>query len=679
MALTTDISHAPAVDEASGFPASVRGRREGPLRVLLVEDSRTDAAIVTELLEQGPLGNVAVSRVERVDEARERLAKESFDVLLVDLQLPDARGIEAVVRLRAQAKAMPLVVLTGSDDEEVAMSALRCEADDYLEKRELTERSIARAIRYSIERRKWHSVFRYLIEKHPDAAVLVDAEGRVFLSNPAASELLGIPQGGLEAKRFPFAIDPDDVSEVEVATGVVAEMRSARIEWYGADAYLVSLHDVTSRKRSEESLRKLAIELTADRTRLETLVATDPLTGILNRRGLEQMLESELSRVNRYGAALTSILVDCDNFKEINANYGYGGGDAVLVEIANRLRGIIRATDRVGRIGGDEFLLLLPETRLAEAMVLAERVRVAIGSPAVKWAGEPVRVTVSIGIAAVPEACTVEEIFWLAQRALTKSKRHGKNRVMVETDASAEPESVSGHAGARVEELLSRPEWFATVAQPIYTLDGEHVIGHELLTRLRGGDFTGIHGLFMAALGRNSLVPLDLQCLRVALKGARRRAFEGRLHVNLFPSTIVTTPADLLIEMLRESGAPSCFCVEIGEHELIRDHVKFRDQILALRKLGVQIALDDVGFGKSSLEALVVLEPDIVKLDRRCIEDVLGNPNRARQLTRLMRVVESLDATAIAVGIESRDALAVLRDIGITLGQGFLWGKPDEL
>jgi EAL domain-containing protein (putative c-di-GMP-specific phosphodiesterase class I) len=131
-----------------------------------------------------------------------------------------------------------------------------------------------------------------------------------------------------------------------------------------------------------------------------------------------------------------------------------------------------------------------------------------------------------------------------------------------------------------------------------------------------------------------------------------------------------------LISLLPEGVRPENLCIEISEQQFIGDPTYLRDHVLALKKEGIQVAIDDVGFGRSSLESLIILEPDIVKIDRKYVSGVADEPAKARLLKRLVKVVQALGAELVAEGIEQREELEMLVELGVRYGQGWYWGKP---
>lgn len=215
---------------------------------------------------------------------------------------------------------------------------------------------------------------------------------------------------------------------VSVATSAFEEMD---------ESHLIHIFtDLTSQKSTEQRLKAMLSELEKSSNRLEELVKSDPLTGLLNRRGLEAVLSREVSLARRNNTEVVAILVDLDNFKGVNDTYGHAGGDSVLRAVADAMRETLRTSDWVGRIGGDEFMIFLPATTLENGIHAAERIRAAVANKSVPKDGGFIRATTSLGVARLPlEVSSLEQVLELTKSGLKSSKHKGKNSVSVSTDA----------------------------------------------------------------------------------------------------------------------------------------------------------------------------------------------------------------------------------------------------
>ena len=655
-----------------------------PLNLLLVEDNPADAMIVRRLLADSR-PEFVLRRATRLSHAEEVLRRTPPDVVLLDLTLPDSRGISTVERATKAAPTVPIVVLTGCDNEEWGRRAIQASAQDYLVKGRIDRSIVVRTLTHAIERNRLQqqlfeseASFRHLIEASADGILLLDRSDRVQLVNPAGYRLL---QGGgdkLIGERLeaPWA-GPQALQEVATAGGHAVEIRRTRVTWRGQPMRMLTLHDVSERRRSEQAQRVLFAELQQANEKLSELVHLDPLTELPNRRALEQALDTEIARVRRSGSALAALLLDCDDFKRINDRLGHAAGDAVLAQIAARIRHTVRTTDHVARIGGDEFLILLPGASLWEGMHFAERIRLAIASSPVLSTPEPVTVTISTGCCRVPQSSSsVEEVLALTRLALKRSKALGKNRVSGETFAD---EVACREQRTEVVAQLCKGNVFNTVSQRIVCLRDDSLAGYELLSRSSVVGLESPSDFFRTCLESNVLTYVDLACLKTSIAATRALRHPITVHVNIFPSTILSTPTDALCRLFSSGSQQVRFCLEVSEQQCICDPRELRRKLDALREHGVLIALDDVGFGRTSLELLIMVEPNVVKIDGEFVRGASRDASQRKALGRLVRVIDTLKADLVAEGIETPEHLDIVRQTGVPYGQGFMWGQPGEL
>jgi EAL domain-containing protein (putative c-di-GMP-specific phosphodiesterase class I) len=209
-------------------------------------------------------------------------------------------------------------------------------------------------------------------------------------------------------------------------------------------------------------------------------------------------------------------------------------------------------------------------------------------------------------------------------------------------------------------------------------VDGR-VIANELLVRGPRGDLEQPSVLFALASSANSLITFDLNCLRASIATRAQMPRSVRCHVNIHPATLIGVPIATILDIIGRTLRPHELCIELSEQRLVGSPMRLQEARNVLRSRGIDVALDDVGFGHSSLEALIVLEPDIVKIDRRFVHGVSKDAGRIRDLRRLVGVLQGLGAEVIAEGVESRPDIDTLIPIGIEFGQGYFWDKPSEV
>jgi len=364
-------------------PRSSVAQSAGPqaevIRILLIEDRPEDAQLLWETLRESNAQAFEVLHVCELSEGLERLARERFDLVLLDLNLPDSAGIETLARLQSESPDVPVVILTGLDDADVAVQAIRLGAQDFLSKDGLTRRSVSGPIRYAIERYRMLSLLcqqaeelhatedglQALLTENADGIAVVGRDGAIQFVNPAAESLFGAKEQELRGKPFGFPVAVGETTELDIVRApgdaTVVEMRAAEIQWQGEWAYLASLRDITDRVKQREQLRQLA--------------TTDELTGLHNRRAFLELGGQQVKLADRAKSELVLVYVDVDRMKAIDDTLGHLVGDQALLDTAFVLVHTFRESDLVARIGGDEFAVLAIEAGLPAAKVLDARLK----------------------------------------------------------------------------------------------------------------------------------------------------------------------------------------------------------------------------------------------------------------------------------------------------------------
>ena len=410
---------------------------------------------------------------------------------------------------------------------------------------------------------------------------------------------------------------------------------------------------------------------------LERLALLDPLTEFLNRRGLQKTLSREIEWVRKSKFPLLAVLLDLDDFKRVNDAFGHAVGDRVLKEVSHAFLKTLRTTDYVARIGGDEFVILLPQTSMLAGLKLAERIRLAIAETSIDVGADKIQVTASLGLAEVfQENNTVEALLSKMHEALAQSKRKGKNRISSD-GAGAKSGVGQGRLLEQVLETMKDGKSYRVVKQPIFRLKDLTVSGYEFLSRSSVEPFETPEDFFKTCLEFNSLGFVDQLCFRNCVAQANKLPQGIKKHINLYPATLLSVSPDQLLSAFPKGAQLSDFCVEIGEELIPGDSSALLQNSDKLKQAGLTIAIDDVGFGKSSLESLVILEPHFVKIDKRLVIGIADDRSHLRVLERLLEVIHTLGAQVIAEGIEREEDLKVLQSLGVEYGQGFLWGQPE--
>lgn len=403
-----------------------------------------------------------------------------------------------------------------------------------------------------------------------------------------------------------------------------------------------------------------------------TATSVDALTRVLNRYGLAVRLTGETALARTRGQPLSAVVVNCDELRAINAHHGMILGDVALVEVAKRIRDSVRPDDAIARIGSDEFVVLLRGQDMQVATQVAERIRLAVGQRPISESHGPVKLTVSVAVVPVePRTESIDSLLRELDTAMRKSKQMGRNRVTI-TGEMAALEPTDRDRRARVTEAMGH---LRVAAQDLVQLDnGEHV-GVELLVRGPRGLLESPVDLFRTAFECDLLGTLDEACLRACL-GQAHRFGTGDVHINVYPRTLLALWPEHLLQWLADGAQPERICFELCEQQIVGRPGYLVERLRALRALGFRIAVDDVGFGNSCLESLIVLEPDIVKIDRSFVTGASSQPELAKNLERILRVTKALGAMSVVEGVEQAADAALALSMGADCGQGYLWSRP---
>ncbi|HEY0593473.1 MAG TPA: diguanylate cyclase, partial [Thermoanaerobaculia bacterium] len=471
----------------------------------------------------------------------------------------------------------------------------------------------------------------------------------VVFSMPPASDSSAVRSLRSTAPEIPLIVLAREDSAADIALEAGAE--DVIPESAVGDRILRrSIRNALQRHRERRRLSDVTRELQEANRRLERMALIDPLTDLLNRRGLQRALTELVERIQRDAIDVAVVLIDIDDFKSVNDTLGHAVGDVALREIARRLRAGVRSTDHVARLGGDEFLLLLPAADRRELHRIGERLRNAIAGIILQNGDVSLPVGASVGaLMLTTEMPSIDLVLSTAGPLLKQSKGDGKNRV---TLAGARDSGA-----AEREELCNavcRSAGVFAVSQPIIRLADGTVAGYELLARVAHNGSTELPERFFSACAERNLLTLaDHRCFRRCLEFAEQLPRAARRHFNLFPSTIIGVPAEHLLRDIRERFDPKTVCIEISESQIVGDASYLIEPVEQLRAGGVRIGLDDVGCGNTSVESLLLLEPDVIKLDKRVVRGVSGDAVARGRLERLVEMSRLVATQVIAEGIQT--------------------------
>ncbi|MFC6441590.1 EAL domain-containing protein [Bowmanella sp. JS7-9] len=432
--------------------------------------------------------------------------------------------------------------------------------------------------------------------------------------------------------------------------------------------YVVVMTDISEQKRAQQEL--------------ETLANYDSLTGLPNRNLILDRIQHAIEHATRRNQRLAALFIDLDRFKQVNDSLGHDAGDFLLLEIARRLKGALRVDDTVGRLAGDEFIVLIEELGDADHLKsLAQKITEEVDRP-VDINGNQVSVSASVGIAMYPDhANTPAELIKAADIAMYHSKSAGRNRFCFFTSEMNEEARVRLELESKLKQALSLQQ-FVNFYQPIVDIDSGKTVGLELLLRwhLDGETISPVRFIPMAEeLGL--IVPLTFAAIKrglVDLAQWRQQGFTPYLSVNLSALHLEKgiNPAEF-DQLLAEHGlTPECLRLEITESALMKDHSQAQVSMEALYDAGYRFSLDDFGTGYSSLRYLKEFPIDTVKIDRSFVSDIGVDASDESIIRTTLLLAESLDMSCVAEGVETLEQVAFFKVNHCPYMQGYLFSKP---
>jgi diguanylate cyclase (GGDEF)-like protein len=432
----------------------------------------------------------------------------------------------------------------------------------------------------------------------------------------------------------------------------------------------------------------LAAEVTERRqaeARAHALATRDPLTGLLNRRSLLEHLEHAIARAARQKQQLAVVFMDMDRFKSINDTLGHDVGDAVLIEVAERIRGAVRESDVVARLGGDEFVVIMEGISTAQdAGAVARKIVEANAAPCLVQEHN-LKTSVSAGISLFPQdGDNVRELMRGADLAMYHAKQHRIGSVEFFRAELNDRMMERLRLENEMQQALECGQFFLYYQPKIDLLTGR-ITGVEALLRWqhpRHGLMTAASFLSEAA-DSGLLLPIGEWVLQTACAQARQwldaepSLRQLSIAVNIAIPQIADNLPETLQHMLRQHDIPpSCLQLEITESLLISDLDQTTRVLNEISEGGVTIAIDDFGTGYSSLSALKALPIDILKIDQSFVRDLGKTAGDTALVAAIVNMARALALRVVAEGVETPEQLAILKSLGCDEAQGYLLGKP---
>jgi len=553
--------------------------------------------------------------------------------------------------------------------------------------RDLRERK-----RYEWEARRAVTLLQSTLDSTADGILVIGHDGRVLTWNRRFAEMWGVPaevmehddDQGLIGQLVPQLSDPaafiNNMAELhehpEDESVHVLELKDGRrLEQYSIGRYLDdepmrvwSFRDVTARMAAEKQIEFQAYH--------------DALTQLPNRRLFLERLEMNLMTARRHRANLAVLFIDLDRFKTINDTLGHDVADALLIEIAQRLKSCVRQTDTVARHGGDEFTIILPDLHEPEdAAQVAEKILERVAEPVIVGANS-IEISVSIGIAVHPyDGTDIETLLRNSDDAMYRAKQAGRNNYQLCTEEMKTRATERSSMQSRLRKAMDNDE-LVLAYQPQVSLTTGRIVGAEAIIRWNDRERGVIEARDFIPVAEETrlIVPLGEWALFTACRQLRQWSDSGlpplRMAVNISARQFQQRDLAALVRRAMDDSRidPALLELEIRETTAMRDVGLTIELLNFLREVGVTIAIDDFGSSYSSLGSLRVLPINAVKMDRSLVASVATAEADASIVAAVIGVSRRLRLRVASDGVETREQCAFLKDHGCQEAQGSYFG-----
>lgn len=673
-----------------------------PIRVLHIEDSPFDQELVKHALDHAEEKFVltATNNRSRFEAA---LKTGDFDCVLSDFNILGFTGLEVFDAVRAVQPKLPVVILTGTGSEELAVIALKRGVADYILKSPQHIQRLPTTLSHVVEQSRLTgqlerqqeqiALAAKFFEVSGEGIIITDAQGTILTVNPFFCEITGYaPEDVIGRSPSLLKSDAHDALFYQAMWDSITETG----EWHGEitnkrkdGTFFTEWLSISAVQDAEGKVRNYIGQISdvAERRvmneRLQHLAQYDALTDLPNRSLLNDRLEQTLTNAVRYERSVALLTIDLARFRSINEQYGHGAGDKVLIEVAQRLAHLIRSGDTVARSGADDFTIILANLQHdKDAILLAQRILDRIAQP-IGIGNRQLTVTANIGIGLFPkDGMSAEALFKASDIALDRSRQAGKGLFRFYTKEMDEDAERRLRLEADLRLAFENRELHIHY-QPQVNLINGRICGYEALLRWTHPELGPVSpAQFIPMAEEIGLIDaIGAWVINEACKQNQTWVAAGHplLPMAVNVSARQFQHSDLVrvvSQALADSGLPGAGLeLEITESAFLDDIVKVAFVLDQIKSLGVQLALDDFGTGYSSLSHLSSLPFDKIKIDQSFIRDIISNPVNAAIVNATIAMGRSLNMTVLAEGVENEAQLQFLRNRQCEAMQGWLFSK----
>lgn len=682
--------------------------------ILITDDDPRMLKSIKELLStQGYQIDLALGGQESI----EKLSQRPYDLLLLDLKMPDINGHEVMQFINQQEIDITTIVISGETSLEDISQALRHGAYDYLKKPYIPEEltaTVGNAIKKKQLEKSHHSIqsrlnrseklHRFIVNNSPDIIFILDKKGNFSFINAQIETMLGFSRKELIGKPFLSLVDHSN-ERIEYfferalsphANPQTTELTLRNQNDSDSCFFEISLWSISDgnqkipEKNSHFYAYGTARDIT-DRKEAEAFINFqayhDLLTRLPNRSLFKDRLNTAITQADRNQSQLAVMFIDLDRFKIINDSLGHTMGDRLLQSVSHRLQEHIRKSDTLSRFGGDEFTLLLPEISGQEAAVqVAEKILESIKKP-FKITGHDIYVGASIGIAMYPNGGdNMDSLIKNSDIAMYQVKHTGKDGYCIYNSDMCEDPSQRLMLERDIRQAIELDE-FEVFYQPQVEPKSQQLVGVEALVRWHHPELGLLSPSQFISIAEESrlITHIDKLTLRKACREIRLHHRQGhpnlQLAVNLSPIMIERDDfVDTITSILKEEDFPASLLeLEITENILMGDRQDIVEKLLLLASKGIKLALDDFGTGYSSLSYLQKYPLKTLKIDRSFIHSISHKTDEACIVNAIIAMAQGLHLSIVAEGVESQEQLDYLSSLGCDTVQGFFFGKASTL
>jgi diguanylate cyclase (GGDEF)-like protein/PAS domain S-box-containing protein len=687
--------------------------QEKKTRILIADDEAQIREVLHELLE----ADYECVEVSSAEEALAVVRQENFELVLSDIMMGGITGLEMVPQVLELAPDTVVIMISGEQNIESAIEALRAGAFDYITKpfdlrhveaavkRALEHQALRRSKRYyenfleeivkqrTAELNKANQTLSVLIQASPLAIFVLDTEGKVILWNPAAEAMFGWSE--TEVLNHPFPLVPEEKRETfragfegALEGKAVTDYQTRRPKKDGTlidvNVWMAALFDANGEINGIMAIVADITERKQAEARINYLAYHDTLTGLPNRVSFEEQLAASLTHAESNQESLAVMFLALDRFKKFNDTLGHIIGDQLLKSVAGRLALSMNEGDAVARFGSDEFGFLLAGIKGAEDVARRAREFQGTLERPFNIESHELYVTSSIGISLYPlDGRDSQELLKSAGAALYRAKQAGGSNYQFYT-ADMNEEALQRLAlENQLRWGLERKE-YRVYYQPQVNIDTGQITGMEALVRWQHPELGLVPPAQFIPLAEDTglIAPLGEWVLRTACAQTKQWHDCGfqNLHVavNLSPRQFQQPDLVLMIErLLKETGLDaSCLELEVTESSVMKNAESAIRTLGELRAMGIKISIDDFGSGYSSLSYLKTLPIDILKIDQSFVRDMTTDPKDAAIAMAIIQLAHSLQLLVKAEGVETEDQLRFLRLLRCDEMQGYLFCMP---